>query len=35
MEIVNKNIQPTTDEYTLFVLVTENWKNVKLYSKKK
>ena len=35
MEIVNKNIQPTTDECTLFVLVTENWKNVKLYSKKK
>ena len=32
---VNENIQPTTDEYTLFVPVTENQKNIKLYNKKK
>ena len=31
---VNKNIQQTTDKYTLFIPVTENQKNVKLCNKK-
>ena len=30
-----RNIQPTPDEYTLFIPVTENQKNVKLYNKEK
>ena len=29
---VNENIQPTADEYTLFITVTKNQKNVKLYN---
>ena len=33
---VNENIQPTTEEYKLFIPVTENQKNYKkLYNKKK
>ena len=32
---INKNIQPTIDEYTLFILVNGNQMNVKLYNNKK
>ena len=35
-EKVNKNVQPTTNKYTLFILpVTENQKKRKLHNKKK
>ena len=34
MKRVNENIQPTTDEYTLFIPVVKNQKNVKLYNRK-
>ena len=32
---INEDIQPTTEEYTLFIPVTENQKKVKLYNQKK
>ena len=34
MKRVNENIQSTTDEYTLFIPVIKNQKNVKLYNRK-
>ena len=34
MKRVNENIQPTTDEYTLFIPAIKNQKNVKLYNRK-
>ena len=34
MKKIKENIQPTTDECTLFIPVTENQKNIKLYNKK-
>ena len=35
MKKVNENVQPTTDEYTLFIPGTENYKNIKLCNMKK
>ena len=32
--MINENIQPTTDEYTLSIPESENQKNVKLDNKK-